>query len=173
MITPEQEKWLLHLSDTDVVKIYPADPKANEKFEKIKQQIQSVLGKNINVLHKGATSLGISGQGELDIYIPVSAKDFDSMVNSVANIFDKPKSFYPLERARFITFIDNTKAEIFVINENGKDWVNSCKFENFLQKNPETLEAYKILKEKGQGLSTRTYYLRKIEFINDILAKTI
>ena len=172
MITPEQERWLANQSDTDRVKIYPPDLKAGEKFEQIKKIIQSALGENINVVHKGATSLGISGQGELDIYIPVLPEKFNFIVSSVENIFGKPRSLYPLERARFVTYVENTKAEVFVINEEGKGWINSSKFEEYVRQNPKTLNAYQKLKEEGEGLSTQKYYRRKIEFINDILANS-
>ncbi len=171
MITPEQEKWLAHLDDSDAVKIIPADLRAKEKFEKIKSTIKSALGENENVVHKGATSLGISGQGELDIYILVLSENFDSMVQAVEKLFGKPRSLYPLERARFVASVDDTKAEVFVINENTKSWKDGCVFEKYLRKNPEVLEAYKILKEEGNGLSTQKYYRRKIEFMNEILDK--
>ncbi len=171
MITEEQEKWLSHLDDRDSVKIRPTDPKASEKFEKIKKQIQSALGKHINVVHKGATNLGISGQGELDVYIPVSIENFDSMVDSVEKIFGKAGSLYALDRARFITYSDDTKVEVFVINKQRKGWVDSCKFEEHLKQNPDALNAYRKLKEEGQGSSTQKYYRRKIEFINNILSK--
>ena len=69
MITQKQEEWLAHLSDKDSVNIVPFDPSSNEKFETIKNKIQHKLGTTINVEHHGATSLGISGQDEIDIYI--------------------------------------------------------------------------------------------------------
>jgi len=169
MITAEQEKWLAHLNDSDSVKIYPVDLKANDKFEKIKKQIQSVLGQEINVEHCGATSLGISGQGELDIYIPISPDSFDKIINLVINIFGKPGSLYPLERARFATTIDNTKTEVFVINEKSKGWVDCCRFEKYLKENPKILKDYERLKHEGQGMSTQKYYRRKVEFINNVL----
>ncbi len=169
MITPEQEKWLEHLSDDDHVKIYLFDPCSREIFEKIKKQIQSGLGENIEVVHRGATALGISGQGELDVYIPVSEHDFNSVTILVEKLFGKPKSFYLLERARFVTSVDNTKVEVFVINNKSKSWLDGIKFEEYLRNNPEALDAYKKLKESGDGLSTRKYYRRKIEFINSIL----
>jgi GrpB-like predicted nucleotidyltransferase (UPF0157 family) len=168
-LTPEQEKWLAHLDDTDSVKIYPADPKATEKFVKVKRQIQDVLGEQVEVLHRGATSLGISGQGELDVYIPVQIEDFERIADQVLKIFGKPGSYYPMERVRFVTSVDNTKAEVFVINKDSKGWIDSCRFEKYLSENPKVLEAYRILKEKSEGLSTRKYYRNKIEFINNVL----
>jgi GrpB-like predicted nucleotidyltransferase (UPF0157 family) len=71
MLTPAQEKWLEHLSDMDSVEICPADSKAREKFLEIKRRIQSELGDEVPIEHRGSTSFGISGQGELDVYIPV------------------------------------------------------------------------------------------------------
>lgn len=169
MVTPEQEKWLEHLTDDDLVKIYPFDPCSREIFDKIKKQIQSGLGESLEVVHRGATSLGISGQGELDVYIPVLDHNFNTVVILVEEILGKPKSLYPLERARFVTSVDTTKVEVFVINNKSKSWLDGIKFEECLRSNPGSLDAYRKLKENGDGLSTRKYYRRKIEFINSIL----
>lgn len=173
MLTPSQEQWINHLSDIDRVRILPFDPAVIGKFEKIKKQIQLALGSNIKVVLKGATSLGISGQGELDIYLPVKPEFFDEQVRQVTKIFGKPSSFYSLERARFVLAVDGTKAEIFVINESHKNWLDSGAFENYLRVNKEALDAYRKLKEEGGNMTTREYYRQKIEFINEILAKGV
>lgn len=87
MITPEQEKWLSHLNNTNSTKVYPYDPSSERKFEVIKERVQKVLGSGFEVVHKGASSLGISGQGELDIYVPVEAGDFDKALSLVSREF--------------------------------------------------------------------------------------
>ena len=171
MITPEQEKWLSHLDDSNQIKILPFDPSSKKKFELIKKEIRDSLGKKVQVLLKGATGMGISGQGELDIYVPTLPKYFDTTVLSIEKRFGKPKSHYPLQRVRFVTSIEGTKVELFVINKTSKDWIDSCKFEDYVKKNPESLRAYEKLKGTGAGLSTREYHRRKIEFINDILSR--
>ena len=173
MLTPTQEKWLEHLNDMDSVEIYPADSKAREKFLEIKRRIQSELGEEVAIEHRGSTSLGISGQGELDVYIPVLLKQFDEIVGAVERIFGKPRSLYPLERARFVTYLDKTKVELFVINEQSSGWIDCCRFQRYLKGHPDVLEAYRILKETGRGLSTQKYYRRKIEFINEVLERFI
>ena len=43
MITPAQQKWIDHLSDVDKIVIFPYDPKAPEKFEQVKSEIQSII----------------------------------------------------------------------------------------------------------------------------------
>lgn len=169
MLTKKQEKWLSHLSDKNIISIQPYNPKAPIIFKKVKQRIQNVLGKRTQIILRGASSLKISGQGELDIYIPTTANKFNESAAKLTNIFGNPGTVYPKERARFVTYIENIKAEIFVINKASKGWLEGLKFERYLKTHPSKLDAYRKLKEKGNGLSTREYYRHKIEFINDIL----
>ncbi len=171
MLTKEQEKWVTHLSDDTQIKIVPFDPSCHEKFEKIKSVRQSKLGTGTRVEHHGASSLGISGQDEIDVYVPVPPDIFDSYIIPLTELFGKPKSRYPLERARFATSEAGKHIDVFLVNEECVGWFDSIKFENYLAWHPETLEEYRLLKESGDGLSTREYYRRKIEFINNVLEK--
>lgn len=171
MLTKDQEKWIKSLaSKTDKIKIVPYNPKTKEVFEKIKKEIQTVLGK-AEVFHRGATSLGISGQGEIDCYVPISENLFDEYLKKMIKHFGPAGSIYHLRRARFVKYIDEIKIEIFIINEKSFDWTNCLKFENYLKNRAKALEAYKKLKEDCEGLSVSEYYRRKTEFINDILSR--
>lgn len=171
MITAEQQQWLSHLSDKDKVTIIPFDPTSQEKFEKINSIIKNKLGALVRVEHRGASGLGISGQDEIDIYIPVPSNHFDQLVVSLTDLFGEPISHYALKRARFVATEVGKHIDIFAINEESADWLNSVTFENYLRTHPETLEEYRQLKENGDGLSVREYYFRKIEFINKIISK--
>jgi GrpB-like predicted nucleotidyltransferase (UPF0157 family) len=171
MLTEKQEKWVQHLSDESIIYIVPFDPSCYDKFESVKSLIQSKLGKQQIVEHRGASSLGISGQDEIDIHIPVPVKDFNNMINPLEELFGPVRGHYPLERARFNTFIDGKKIEIFIVNEESPAWIEGQKFYEHLKNNPETLEQYRILKESLNGLTTREYYRRKLEFMNKILGK--
>jgi GrpB-like predicted nucleotidyltransferase (UPF0157 family) len=170
MLTQEQEKWIAHLSDQDRVSIYPFDPLSPQIFEAVKKKIQAVLGTVIRVEHRGATGLGISGQDEIDVYVPVPENQFDTYLASLSTAFQSPRSHYPGERARFVTFEKGKHVDIFLINENGSGWLDGVMFENYLRLHPQALDQYRILKEAGDGLTTRKYYRKKIEFINEILA---
>lgn len=171
MITKSQQKWLDHLSDTDVIKIIPYDKKSPAIFNKVKRIVSRVLGDDYEVLHRGASYLKISGQDEIDIYVPVSPSDFDNIVERMTKAFSEPRSLYPLVRARFRMDGFNKHIDVFVINKDDKNWIDSEKFTNYLTENPIVLEEYRQLKENGDGLNVREYYTRKIEFINKILAK--
>ncbi len=171
MITKEQEEWLNHLSDTSSVKIAPFDPESGQKFERIKKEIQAVLGKEAQVLHRGASAMGISGQPEIDIYIPVPPEKFDYTVSLLVGAFGQPYSAYALERTKFILKRDEIKLEIMVVNETCKSWKDNQAFYGYVSAHPDALEQYRKLKEEAGGLSNRAYYRKKIEFINEILAK--
>lgn len=171
MLTPAQQKWVDHLSDTNKIEIFPFDPKCNEKFEQVKSQIQSVIGTEFEILHRGATSLDISGQREIDVYIPIPPEQIEELVPKMERVFGKPKSIYPLERTKFIAKVDGTMIEIMLTNRDHQSWIDGERFVNYLRANPGALEKYRILKEESAGVNTREYYRRKMEFINEILSK--
>jgi GrpB-like predicted nucleotidyltransferase (UPF0157 family) len=169
MLTPTQQKWVDHLSDTNKVEIFPLDSKCNKKFEQIKSQIQSAIGTEFEILHRGASSLGISGQKEIDVYIPIPGEMIQGLIPRMEQVFGKPSSIYLLERTKFRPTIDGTVIEIMLINKEHESWIRGERFYEYLKENPETLEKYKKLKEDATGVSTREYYRRKIEFINEVL----
>lgn len=171
MITADQQKWLDHLSEQDRVVIKPFDPTAAQKFETVRQKILNVLGSDTQVEHRGATSLGISGQDEIDVYIPVPERAFEGLIEILSTAFGKPRSHYPFERARFVLVEAGKHVDIFLINAQGPGWLNGVRFENYLKAHAEALEAYRLLKEAGDGLSVKEYYRRKTEFINTILQR--
>lgn len=138
---------------------------------KLKNLIQNAVGSDYPVEHRGATSLGISGCGEIDIFIPVPSSEFDGLLKRLGQIFGKPGSIYPMERARFVTRAEDTKAEVILINSDCEGWTNTLKFEGYLKTHPEALKTYAALEESCDGFSTREYYRQKNLFISEILAK--
>jgi GrpB-like predicted nucleotidyltransferase (UPF0157 family) len=170
MLTDVQRKWIDHLPDDDTTVILPYDPISNEKFEAVKKRIQDKLGKDIVVLHHGAASFGISGQDEIDVYVPAPEEKFEEMILRLATVFGKPKSVYPY-RVRYYVREGGKKADVYLVNESAKDWKDSLIFKKHLETHPVDLERYRILKEESNGLSSREYYRRKIEFINEIVEK--
>lgn len=171
MLSKKQKDWLNHLSSDKKISILPFDSRVNEIFLKIKEKIQSNLGKNTRVEHRGASGLGISGQDEIDVYVPVQPSEFDSYIPKMSKVFGEPRSLYPLERVRFSEEVDGKKIDLFLINEEHKDWLKGVKFENYLKSHPKDLKKYKKLKEEMNGFTVKDYYTRKNEFINKILKK--
>ncbi len=169
MLTLKQKKWISHLSKTDKIVIKPYDKSAPNKFKKVRKFIQERLGNKVLLEHHGATMFKISGQNEIDTYLPVEPEDFNGYIEKIKTIFGEPRSLYPMERARFTFVLGRKHVDIFLVNKKDKGWTNLVAFEDCLTKHPKALEEYRILKEKGNGLSVQEYYRRKDIFINRIL----
>jgi hypothetical protein len=71
------------------------------------------------------------------------------------SIFGESHSLYPLDRARFVTQEEGKLITVFLINDTCAAWLNGVKFENYLKSHPDALDAYRQLKEDGDGLSVR------------------
>ncbi len=170
MLTDSDKKWLDHLSDTDKIKIIPFDPTSEEKFQVIKNKLKQALPE-FDLLHKGASSFGISGQDEIDTYLPVPENLFNDYVEKLSKILGPYKSFYANDRVHFINDELGKRIDIYLMNEDGPSWKKNTAIDSYLRSHPEALEEYRILKEMGNGLSVREYYTRKTDFFNQILAK--
>ena len=168
MLSNEQKKWLDHLNDTDKINIIPYDPKTKIIFNVIKKDLLKILG-NTRMSHRGSTALKIFGQGEVDLYIPVSEKYFNKYLKKLINSLGQPKSLYTFKRVRFVKYLDNIKVEIFLINKNDNNWKQIIKFEKYLKQNLEALKKYERIKINANGLSTKKYYTAKLTFLNQIL----
>lgn len=172
MLTKKQKEWLNHLSNSNKVKIIPYNPKVKKVFQKQQKEIQSLLGPKTLVLHEGASAWGISGKGDLDIYISVTVEQFNRYFEQLKEILGEPGSYYPLERVRWNRLVDDIESEIFLVNQDAPFWKESLIFWEYIEGHPEALEEYRQLKESAEGMSTREYYRVKIEFYNKILDLT-
>lgn len=169
MITPEQQKWIDSLSDR-IISIVPYNPRADELFAQVKEKIYAVLGPEVTIEHCGASSLGISGQDEIDVSIVVEKEKFEEYIPKLEKIFGAVRSHYA-DRARFEVREDGKKIDLKIVDANHSNYLRGKKFENYLRTHPQDLENYRTLKEASHGVTVREYYRRKTEFINEILAK--
>ncbi|MDD3190807.1 MAG: GrpB family protein [Candidatus Pacebacteria bacterium] len=81
-----------------------------------------------------------------------------------------PKSTHQI-RIRFQIIEKGEKIDIFLIDEESDEWLNGIEFENYLEEHKEELKKYEELKYDCNGFSTRKYYEKKVDFINNILSR--
>lgn len=171
MLTKDNKDWLKRFSNKKRISIIPFDSIARSIFEQEKRRIKNILSNSVKVVHRGATSLGISGQGDVDVYIPVRKDKFDAYLRKLIQVYGEPISLYPGERAKFNKIRHKTLTEIILINTNTEAWKKGVVFERYLKAHSQYLKEYKLLKENCDGMTLREYYTRKTEFINQILTK--
>lgn len=169
MITPAQQKWIDTLSDRKV-SIVPYDPKTDELFAVVREKIFAVLGPEALVDHGGASSLGISGQDEIDVSIVAEADKFDEYIPKLEKIFGPVRSRYA-DRARFEVKEDGKKIDLKIVDASHVNYLEGKKFEAYLRNHSKDLGNYRILKETADGVTVKEYYSRKTEFINTTLEK--
>ena len=170
MLTKDQEEWINSLSGRTTA-VVPYDQRTERLFIIVQKRIHEILGPDVVVEHCGASSLGISGQDEIDVSIVTTAKMFGPYVSKLDGTIGTVISWYP-DRVRFEVKEEGKKIDLKLIDRNHPSYLESKKFEHYLRTHPTDLERYRILKEESNGLPTKEYYRRKIEFINEILAKT-
>jgi GrpB-like predicted nucleotidyltransferase (UPF0157 family) len=171
MLTKADINWLEHLSNSRRIKIVPYDPDVQNIFNAQRNEILNILGQQTIVLHGGSSGLGISGQDEIDIFIPVSRALFDKTVKKLTVAYGLPGSYYAQERVRFNRYVKRKKIEVFVVNKSSVRWKRSVAFENYLRTHSVALKAYNKLKEEANGKGVKDYYRLKLEFANEVIAK--
>lgn len=169
MLTREQEEWVNSLSDRQI-SIVPYDPRTERLFKSVEKKIHGILGVDVAIEHCGASSLGISGQDEIDISIVTTRDRFADYVSRLDGRLGTVASWYE-DRVRFKLKEDGKKIDLKVIDKDHGSYRESKMFEEHLRTHLGDLERYRILKEHCNGMTVKEYYRRKIEFINDILAR--
>lgn len=169
MLTPEQEKWIDSLSDRPVT-IVPYDERSERLFNEVRSEIYGLLGRDIEVEHEGSSALGISGQDEIDVSIAVSKDKIEEYIPKLETVFGPVRKRYE-DRARFEVRREEKKIDLKIVDMNNQNSLEAKLFKEYMLNHPEDLERYRVLKEESHGQTTKEYYRRKIEFINDILAK--
>ena len=165
MLSSDNISWLKRLSNQERIQIVPYNPRTKTIFDVERKYIRSILGNRVRIVHRGATSLKISGQVAVVFNIPFSLKDFDPYLSKLITVYGKPGSLYPTERAKFNIVRSSIPVEIILINTATDAWTKGLAFEHYLKSHPKELNAYRDLKEKCDGVDLREYYTKKLSLL--------
>lgn len=167
MLTPNQEKYLLTIPEDKRVEIKPYDPKLGETADEIIKPIKEI-GKNLEVMLMGAAGLGISGQGDLDIYFLAKAEDFEEYLPKLIELFGEPKSQREVSIAwEFVG--DNIPVELYLTDPRTETMQEQVAVFVMLKHDKSLLKKYENLKQAFDGKSFREYQKAKYEFYNKLL----
>lgn len=167
---PAPKGWFDKFSTTEKVKILPPNPRLNQIGEEFLDYLRNLLGKDIEIERRGASTLGISGKGEMDIYVRVLPEQFSKCLKILKKKYGEPGRIEEL-RARFNSKYEGIDVEIILINKDHPDEIEGRKFFSYLKTHPESLKEYEVVKKKSAQISEREYYLQKDKFIRKILKK--
>ena len=169
MLTQAQQRYIQTIPEEKTVKIYPYDPKLKDIAEEFIQKAH--LGDpNLEVLFMGASGLGISGQGDIDLYALNPTRDLNKYSLRLTEQFGEPKSKSQTSIAWEFES-EGHGVEFYLTDPNSPEMQEQIKIFKMLKDNPELLKEYEQLKQECDGLPFREYQRRKYEFYNKILEK--
>ncbi|MBU3913869.1 MAG: GrpB family protein [Nanoarchaeota archaeon] len=166
---PAPKGWFDKFSATEKVKILPHNPKIHEIAEEFIKSLHKLIGKKIEIERRGASTLGISGKGEIDLYVRVFPEQFSRCLRLLKERFGEPQGVESGRRARFNYFERGIEIEIILIHKDHPDEIEGRKFFNYLKMHPKALKEYERVKKKYAQISEREYYLQKAKFIAEII----
>lgn len=166
MLTQNQEKYLLKIPEDKKVKIVAYNPKVKEVVNDIKRRVVEG-GINLEVAHMGASALGISGQGDIDLYILCNQEDFNTYLPLLEKTFGPKVPGISINR--WDLQIDGFEVEMYLTDLKTPSMKRQVDVFEKLKNNKELLREYESVKLSANNLSFREYMGRKYEFFNKIL----
>ncbi|KKW00924.1 hypothetical protein A3E17_03705 [Candidatus Amesbacteria bacterium RIFCSPHIGHO2_12_FULL_48_14] len=173
MLKPNQEKYLSTIPADKKVVIKPYDPKLREVADGIIRFVHGI-DPDLEVLFMGAAGLGISGQGDLDLYILCKPSDFGKYLLGLKDVFGEPVK----EKDTYVAWElvrDDVPVELYLTDLGNEIYNTSMKEQNdifnILKTNPDILKEYEDLKISLNGQSFREYQRQKYKFYNRVLSQ--
>lgn len=167
MLSPDEEGFLSKIPDDKLVFVHSFDPEIPKIAEEITQKIHSAVA-DLEVTHMGASALGISGQGDIDIYIFSDPEKFDEYIPVLIPLFGEPKSI-KYDSVAWKYKEDGHEIEMYLTDPTSPSMQKQIKIFETLQNNEDLLNEYEKLKEEMNGKPFKEYQRRKYEFYHKIL----
>jgi GrpB-like predicted nucleotidyltransferase (UPF0157 family) len=169
MLTENQKNYLQKIPADQTVKIFPFDPKTLGIVQEIKDKIKNA-GINLEVSFMGASALGISGQGDIDLYIFCPEEEFQLYLPRLEQIFGSKVQGISIIKWDFE--IEGHEVEMYLTDPSTPSMQEQIKVFEILKNNSQLLKEYEELKSSADGQSFGEYMRRKYEFFNKILGIT-
>jgi hypothetical protein len=169
MLTDNQTKYIQTIPKEKTVTIKPY----SQSLRNIADIIINEIGKitpNIETCLMGAVGLGISGQGDLDIYMLLPASDFRNYIDKLINFFGKPLHQHT-DSVEWCFIRDGVEVELYLTDPHSESMQEQLEVFNILKKDMNLRAEYEKLKSDYDGRSFRDYQRAKYEFYNRLLDK--
>lgn len=169
MLTESQSNYLLTIPPEKTVEIKPFSLALKSTGEELLAEIQRAVPE-LEVHHMGASALGLSGQGDLDIYIFASSTDFEDYLPKLIKKFSEPTKRG--ETSIQWAFEQNGfPVEMYLTDPSSRAMQEQIRMFELLRDNTQVRQEYEALKASLNGKSFRDYQAAKYEFYNALLGE--
>lgn len=166
MLTRDEINYLNKIPTHQMVAFHSYDPETPNIVAGFINKIKSV-GQALEVIHLGSSSLGISGQGDIDLSILIPKDKFSGYTAKLKKVLGEPVSGISIILWKFNK--QGHDIEICLADPKDPSTDRQLKVQEILKNNPDLLKEYAELKEKMSQKTYREYQQKKYEFYNRIL----
>jgi len=167
MLTWGEEDYLSKIPEDKRVKIFPYVEEIEKIADEITNKVHEVMPE-LEVKHMGASSLKLSGQGDIDIYIFSRPKEFGKYKLKLVEIFGNFKN-EKYDSVAWKFEAGGHDVELYLTDPTSEPMQRQIKVTQKLKENASLRDEYEKLKEELNGKSFREYQRRKYEFYHKIL----
>lgn len=158
---------LLPEKANQIVVIKPFSSRLTDLAEEITSKIKNKFP-DLTVRHMGASGLGISGQGDVDIYALAPESGFTGYLPGLTEIFGQPVGTSPGSIAwKFDR--SGTEVEFYLTDPESPAMKKQIRVFETLQHNPALLAEYEQLKSGLNGSTFTAYQQAKYDFYHRCL----
>jgi GrpB-like predicted nucleotidyltransferase (UPF0157 family) len=170
VLTKDEKDYLSKIPAGKKVSVNPFNPRTTTIAEEIITSVKNIYP-HLEVIHMGASALGISGQNDIDIYAFSDPKNFDEYLPDQVKLFGEPlhkhETFYEWKFKK-----EGFDIEFYLTAKDSKTMKRQIAVFEVLKNNKDLLKKYEKLKASMNGKSFREYQEKKYEFYNLILCSS-
>ncbi|MCI7678102.1 MAG: GrpB family protein [Streptococcus orisratti] len=161
---------------TKEVIVLPYQESWKDDFEKIAQELRTVLGElAIRIEHVGSTAVeGLAAKPIIDIDLVILSKDFPSVVESLATIGYQHEGNLGIEGREAFTYSGKEHLQshhLYVCPENSPELKRHLAFRDYMRSHPAAVKTYGAIKLKAAQLFPKdieSYMAYKSSVIEEI-----
>lgn len=166
MLTQDETDYLEKISPDKKVVVGPYDSSTTGIVDEFLTIIKSVDPK-LEVVHMGASSLEISGQGDIDLSVLCPKSEFQANKEKLSKVLGQNMADTDTIEWQFRK--NGHEVNIYLADPTELSTSRQLKVQEIFKNNPDLLKQYEQLKEKAASLGYREYQRQKYRFYNKIL----
>ena len=167
MLTEDQQKYLNSIPEDKRITVFDFDPAVKTASDKVIARIQA-WQPNWDVCSMGSSELGIAGQNDIDMNIPIHSDEAMNYLPTLEQLFGPPRQRKRLP-IKWIFEQDGFEVELYLTDKTTETFQEHLMVFELLKNQPELRARYETIKKSADGGSFRDYMKKKYEFFNEIL----
>lgn len=167
MLTPDQEKYLKIIPEDKKTIIQDFNPAVKVASDEVVVKIKAEKP-DWNVWPMGSSELGIAGQNDIDINIPIHPEEIKGYLPELEKLFGPPRQKEKLPM-KWELNQDGFEVELYLTDSTTKTFQEHLDVFTMLKENAGLRARYEEIKKSSNGGSFREYMKKKYEFFNKIL----